>query len=223
MLSVAVGRKKIHRPHAERSAETREKILRAACQRIAELGFSNTSMLAIATRAGVSLGAVQHQFGDKGAIIDAVIDRCLQEFNGLLTGLRQEEPDLQRRVRAFTERAWVGHTGAYYRIVLDILLHCPEKTERLAAAHTKLWAEIFGDLKLPVQQLLAAQRFTFMMLGGIALESALVPGVEPAKEHFAVLESTLLGMLTGADGTPLAGLRAQRGGNVRGRSARKGI
>ncbi|MBP1684261.1 MAG: TetR/AcrR family transcriptional regulator [Deltaproteobacteria bacterium] len=223
MLSAAVGRTKIRRPHAERSAETREKILRAACQCIAEFGFSNSSMLGIATRAGVSLGAVQHQFGDKDAIIDAVIDRCLREFSGLLTGLRQAEPNLQRRVQTFTERAWLGHTGPYYRIVLDILLHCPDRTERLAAAHTKLWAEIFGDLKLPARQLLAAQRFTFMMLGGIALESALVPGVEPAKEHFAVLERTLLGRLTGVDRTQRVALGARRGGKVRRQTPRKGV
>jgi AcrR family transcriptional regulator len=217
MLSAAVGRKKIRRPHAERSAETRRKILAAAAECIAELGFS------IASRAGVSLGAVQHQFGDKDAIIDAVIERCLQEFNGLLTGLRQVEPDLKRRVRAFTERAWVGHTGPYYRIVLDILLHCPEKTARLAAAHTKLWAEIFGDLRLPAQQLLAAQRFTFMMLGGIALESVVVPGVEPAKEHFVVLEGALLRMLRGSVRAQPVSRRARRGGNVRRHAGRKGV
>ena len=223
MLSAAVGRKKIRRPHAERSAETRRKILGAAAECIAELGFSNASMLSIASRAGVSLGAVQHQFGDKDAIIDAVIERCLQEFNGLLTGLRAAEPELKRRVRAFTERAWVGHTGPYYRIVLDILLHCPEKTERLAAAHTTLWAEIFGDLRLPAPQLLAAQRFTFMMLGGIALESVVVPGVEPANDHFVVLERTLLGMLAGSDRTQPVSGRGRRGGNVRPHSGRKGV
>lgn len=194
-LSLAVGRKKVRRPHAERSAETRQKILAAATQCIGELSFTNTSMLSIANRAGVSLGAVQHQFGDKDAIIDAVIDRCLREFAALLNGLREAEPDLKRRVRAFTERAWVAHKGPYNRIMLDILLHRPEKTQRLAAAHTTLWAEIFDDLGLPTEKLLAAQRFTFMMLGGIGLESVIVPGVEPAKEHFEVLERTLLDML----------------------------
>jgi AcrR family transcriptional regulator len=223
MLSAAVGRKKIRRPHAERSAETRRKILAAAAACIADLGFSNTSMLSIAGRAGVSLGAVQHQFGDKDAIIDAVIDRCLHEFNGLLTGLREAEPDLQRRVRAFTERAWVAHTGPYYRIVLDILLHCSEKTERLAAAHTKLWAEIFGDLELPAWQLLAAQRFTFMMLGGIALESVVVPGVEPAKGHFMVLERTLLSMLTSADRPQPGSPRGRRRRSVRRKIGRKEV
>lgn len=192
----AVVRKvRIRRSHAARSAETRQKILTAAIACIAEQGFNGASMLRIATRAGVSPGAVQHQFGDKDGIIDAVIAYCIQEFHQIMAGIRQAQPDLERRVHAFTERAWLAHQGPLNRVLLHILLHCPEKTERLAEADAAAWAATFGDLNLPQAQSLAAQRFAFMLLGGIGLESVVVPGAEPAKEHFAVLERTLMDML----------------------------
>jgi len=156
-------------------------------------------MFNIAHRAGVTWGAMQHHFGDKDAILDAVIDRSLREFRDLMEGLGAAEPDVARRVRGFTQRAWVAFKGPYFRVILDILLHRPEKTERIAAAFTALWAEIFGDVRLSQERRLAAQRFTFTMLSGIATESVVVPGIEASPQHFAVLERTLTEMLSRND------------------------
>jgi AcrR family transcriptional regulator len=188
-------RRKARRTQAERSAETRARIVAAATECIAQLGFSNATMFSIAHEAGLTWGAMQHHFGDKDAILDAVIDRGVEEFTRRMEGLREAEPDLERRIRAFTERAWVIFKGPTYRTILDILLHRREKTQRIAAALTKLWARIFGDLPLSQEQQRAAQRFTFVVLSGIATESVVVPGVEACKRHFAVLERELLSML----------------------------
>ncbi len=193
----ATGRTKKRRTQAERSAATRESVVRAATECIAELGFSNATMSRIAERAGVTWGAMQHQFGDKDAIIEAVIDRSLDELASRMDGLREAEPELRRRIHAFTERAWVIFEGPVYRAILYIVLHRRENTERIASVCTRLWTEIFGDLALPEEQQFAAMRFTFVMLSGIATESAVLPGVEPSKDHFEVIESTLLGLLGG--------------------------
>jgi AcrR family transcriptional regulator len=183
------------RTQAERSAETCERIIAAATACVAELGFRNTTMQNIAKHAAVTWGAMQHQFGDKDAIIDAVIERSLEEFSRLMVGLREAAPDLEHRIHTFTERAWVAFKGPYYRVVLEILLHCPEKVEGVASAFTRLWEEHFGDLHLSSEQQFTARRFTFVMLSGIATESLVVPGVEPSKHHFMVLEHTLLSLL----------------------------
>jgi AcrR family transcriptional regulator len=163
------------------------------------MGFSNATMFRIAQRAGVTWGAMPYQFGDKDAIIDAVIDCSLEEFGQQMEGLRAAEPALERRVRAFTERAWGIFKGPTYRTILDILLHRHEKTERIAQVLGELWGEVFGDLEVSPEQQFAAQRFTFVMLSGIATESVVLPGIEPSKGHFAVLESTLLRLLRSPD------------------------
>jgi len=170
-------------------------------------------MARIGDRAGVTWGAMQHQFGDKDGIIDAVIDHTLEEFARQMRGLREAEPVLARRVHAFTERAWSIFEGPSYRAILSILLHRREKTERIAAVFTNQWMEIFGDLKLSPEQQLAAQRFTFVLLSGIATESLVVPGVEDARSHFASLESNLLRMLRG--GGPSPGRAARKQGERR--------
>jgi hypothetical protein len=105
--------------------------------------------------------------------------------------------------------------GPSYRVILNILLHQREKTERIAAAFTALWFDMFGDLPLSRERQLAAQRFTFVMLSGIATESVLVPGVEASKDHFEVIEGTLLSML----GSPVSDRR--RRGGPSGKSTRR--
>jgi AcrR family transcriptional regulator len=190
----AVGRSRPRRTQAERSEETREKIIAAATACIAQQGLRNATTQAIALHAGVTWGAMQHQFGDKDAVIDAVIARSMQEFVGLMQGLRQAEPNLGRRVHAFTRRWWAALKGPYYRAVLEILLRHPEKTRPVAAASERLWIETFGDLALSKEQLRKAHRFAFLMLGGIALESLVGPGMPPFQPAFRVLEKTLLEM-----------------------------
>ena len=190
----AVGRSRLRRTQAERSEETRDKVIAAATACIAEQGLRNATTQAIALHAGVTWGAMQHQFGEKDALIDAVIARSMQEFVSLLQGLREAEPNLARRVRGFTRRWWTALKGPYYRAVLEILLRHPEKTRPVAAASERLWIETFGDLALPKEQLRKSHRFAFVMLGGIALESLVAPGVPPFEPAFRVLEETLLEM-----------------------------
>lgn len=199
--SAGSGRARRRRTQAERSAETRARVVWAATECIGELGYAGATMARIADRAGVTWGAMQHQFGDKDAIIDAVIDRTLGEFARQMEGLRAAEPPLARRVQAFAKRAWAIFEGPSYRAILSILLHRREKTERIAAALTEQWAQIFGDLKLSAEQQLAAQRFTFVLLSGIATESLVVPGVEDSRSHFEILEGTLLRLLGAGDST----------------------
>ncbi len=188
---------KPRRTQAERSAATREKVIRAATECIAEGGFGAATMTRIAERAGVTWGAMQHQFGDKDAIIDAVIDRSVAAFAESMQGLRETEPELPARIHAFAERAWLVFKQPAYAAILEILLHRREKTERIASVFTPLWSEVFADLDLGEAEQIAAQRFTFVMLSGIATESVLVPGFGDSKEHFDILETTLLKLLQG--------------------------
>ena len=196
-FSIAWRRRGERRTQAERSAETREKVVRAATECVAELGYSGATMSAIAQRAGVTWGAMQHQYGDKDAIIDAVLERSVEEFALQMEGLREAEPVLEGRVHAFVERAWAIFEAPFYKAILSILLHRREKTGRIAEVFNELWGEVFGDLGLSRLQQFAAQRFTFVLLSGIATESLVVPGVEDSRGHFGVLEANLLRMLGG--------------------------
>ncbi len=68
----------------EDAQETREGILDAAEDCLLESGVARTSLEAIATRAGVTRGAVYWHFNNKAEVVDAVINRVsVPFFHGL--------------------------------------------------------------------------------------------------------------------------------------------
>ena len=79
-------------PDAERTRpETApvERIREAAMKSFATHGFANTSLRAVASTAGVSLGLVQHHFATKAGLIKAVDDYVLTV---VLTRITEEVP-----------------------------------------------------------------------------------------------------------------------------------
>jgi AcrR family transcriptional regulator len=65
---------KTRRTQADRSAATRDALVAAARRLFAGHGFSEVSTDAIAVEAGVTRGAMYHQFADKTALFDAVLE-----------------------------------------------------------------------------------------------------------------------------------------------------
>jgi AcrR family transcriptional regulator len=62
------------RTQADRSAATRDALLAAGRRLFAEQGFAEVSTDAIVAAAGVTRGALYHQFADKTALFDAVLE-----------------------------------------------------------------------------------------------------------------------------------------------------
>lgn len=81
------------RTQAERSAATREAIIGAATRLIAERGFDGTAIEEIASAAGVSKGALYHQFADKVEVLAAVYERVEQRLTERLLEVAAAAPD----------------------------------------------------------------------------------------------------------------------------------
>ena len=73
-------------PQQIRSQRRVEKILQAATEIFAEVGFENATTNAIAERAAVSIGSLYQFFPNKAAILSALNDRCLTELRDVLDG-----------------------------------------------------------------------------------------------------------------------------------------
>ena len=83
----------------ESKARTREKLLRAAGQVIAERGFGAASVDEISARAGFSSGALYSNFGSKNEMLVAALFRHGEEFYAFLAA-RQEQGSIQQRLAA---------------------------------------------------------------------------------------------------------------------------
>lgn len=68
------------RTQAERTAATRALLLDSARKLFADKGFNAVSTEAIVTAAGVTRGALYHQFGDKAALFAAIYEEVEREL-----------------------------------------------------------------------------------------------------------------------------------------------
>jgi AcrR family transcriptional regulator len=75
---------KTRRTQADRSATTREALVAAARELFAAQGFAAVPADAIVTAAGVSRGALYHQFADKTALFEAVLEVVEADVAGRL-------------------------------------------------------------------------------------------------------------------------------------------
>lgn len=88
----------------ERGQQQRDRILQAAQQCFIRHGFHAASMASIAETAGMSCGLIYRYFENKSAIIQAIIERQLQERRQDIASLHVHT-DLEQRVQQLFE-AW---------------------------------------------------------------------------------------------------------------------
>ncbi len=143
--------KTARRTQAERTAETRSKIMDAVVASIADVGFKRTTAVEITRRAGVTWGAVQHQFGDKDGILRAVLQESFDRFAARLADMPEPSAPLDDRVDAFLERAWSHFGSADYRSTFEILLQyeseaageAPNWESGMADSWARIWSSVF--------------------------------------------------------------------------------
>jgi len=193
--------KRARRSHADRTAETRARILRAVVESIAEVGFQRTTAAEIARRAGVTWGAVQHHFGGKDGLLVAVVEHSFDRFAERLEDIRVEGTPLEKRAALFVDRAFEHFASPLYRSTFEILLdHLGRRDEggapgwrlEMFRAWDGVWMQLFGDAGLPRARHRTLEHFTFAALSGLA--SALVlegPGALPRPGELDLLKETL--------------------------------
>jgi AcrR family transcriptional regulator len=165
------------RSHAERTAETRARIVAAVLDSIAELGLARTTAAEIARRAGVTWGAVQHHFGDKDGILVAVVEDSFDRFAARLEGIAWEGESLEKRAALFVERAFEHFSSPEYRSTFEILLSFlgradapdgPAWQAEMSRAWEAVWLRIFEDAPVSKRRHRVLQHYAVSTLSGLA-------------------------------------------------------
>ncbi len=196
------------RSHAERTADTRARIIAAVVESIAEVGFQRTTAAEITRRAGVTWGAVQHHFGGKDGILTAVLEDSFERFAARLGDVHLEDADLEKRAALFVERAWDHFASPHYRSTFEILLHYLPREERgegptLQAQMWRAWEGVFdrlfgesgdaGDSRLPRRERQLLAHYALAVLSGLASTLMLAgPGASLPEAELRLLRDTLV-------------------------------
>lgn len=204
MASPRPAPRRPRRSHAERTAETRAKILAAVVESIAEVGFLRTTAVEITRRAGVTWGAVQHHFGDKDGILIAVLEDSFNRFAARLAEVRVDGLALEPRVERFVESALAHFTSPDYASTFEILLdHLRREGSwakdgaswqlAMSRAWEREWRRFFGDAQLSRRRSGVLQHYTISVLSGLATMLRLEGGDARLREaELDLLRDTLV-------------------------------
>ncbi len=183
--SAAPLRPRERRTQAERSAHTRERLLDAALECLAEHGWAGTTTARVAERAGVSRGAQLHHFPTRQELVAAAVDhlavRRMAEFSRAVSQL----PAGSDLLSAGTRMLWdvVSDPNAYALLELVVAARTdPELRASLAPVSARLeqrfadfTREIFPEPYASHPRMERLRNVTFLLLQGLAVSWILDP------------------------------------------------
>ena len=181
-------------PQQDRSRATRESLLEATIESLADVGWSGTTVVGVAARAGVSRGAAQHHFATRDDLVRAAVESVTERLSRELRLHRDALEGRQDRVLDALELladVWSGTVGR---------------------AATHLWVAAstdpaLRDLVLPLERQLNREMFHVAadLFGADTSEPAVRQSVGVSLQFLrGVGLSSLLGRNTGSRRTELA-------------------
>ena len=189
------------RPQAERTAGTRAKVIEAAITCIHRLGYGPTTITVVAQEAGVSRGAVTHQFPAKTdlmiAVLRAVYEQDSEHYERSVAALSPLE-----WVRALPATMWEAISRPSAIAVMEIMLAArsdPNLAAKLREAQQKIDLEAHAWVLERLQAAgiddrpdgEAVHRLFVAAVRGLALEAVFMQNRAEVEKSIAVLAETL--------------------------------
>jgi AcrR family transcriptional regulator len=107
-------------PRQERSRTTRRRLVEAAVECIAELGWHGTTVAVIAERAGVSRGAAQHHFPTRENLVAAAVEHVGEVQLLVLRERADDLPSGPDRTEHVVDMLLGLYTGPLFRAALHL-------------------------------------------------------------------------------------------------------
>ena len=116
---------------ASKGERTKSAIIDAALELFREHGYDATTMRAIASAAGVSVGNAYYYFESKEQLIQGVYETTQATHADLVVDLLRREPDLERRIIGVGD-AWFDAMAPYHAFAAKFFKHAAEPTSPLS-------------------------------------------------------------------------------------------
>lgn len=194
---------KRRRTQEERSTKTTAKIMAAARDCIFERGYAGATMSAIARRAGVTRGALQHHFGSRLELFKALIDyffASLPDLKSPSSGQRAVED-----VRDFVLASFQVYGTRIGLAILDIRigsrgeprLHAEleKKFRATDPVRENVWRELFERSGLSTAQAETLREVTYAILRGLAVRQGYINSRYSADSEINVVLDMLVSYL----------------------------
>jgi AcrR family transcriptional regulator len=205
------------RTQSERSALTREKVIQAVVDCIAQEGLSKTTAARIAKQAGMTWGAIVHQFGDKDSVLLAVLEHSFANLShSLAAALAGGARTPRERVSLLIDETWRRLTAPSFHAFLEIVLDRRRTRDdsALKARHEEIifgvskqiWTDLFGEFGVDPAAIDPVRTVVSASLLGMAILSMIGPRQPDFTRELATLKDNVLHLLK-LDNGPRAGGR----------------
>ncbi|TDN63084.1 TetR family transcriptional regulator [Paraburkholderia sp. BL10I2N1] len=129
------------RTQEERSHATQSRIIRSALRLLEKKGIQGANLQDIARGARVTLGALQHHFGSRHALMERLIDEVMAPLSDDSSVWPSPALPLEERAKAFVQAAWNSMYGApSYVAAWSLFFGCkasPELFARIGAGRAR--------------------------------------------------------------------------------------
>jgi AcrR family transcriptional regulator len=132
--------------------QARKQIIDAAFELFANEGYTQTSISAVAKKAGISKGLIYHYFDSKEAILEAIFDQLVQVGDQILdfpegfTAADKIKQTLERTFQFIEEETGVGKLMISLALQPDAFNTLKAKVDEVNKTQTVLYIEIFREL-----------------------------------------------------------------------------
>jgi AcrR family transcriptional regulator len=185
--SETVAAAPVRRTQADRTRETRAKLLDAAVKRIARSGYAAATLTDIARDAGLTKGAIQHHFADKQDLDLAVMVHGYDQLVDRL-GRITAAGDLELRVSDVIDGMYEAYSGEAVRAAQEIGRAWRKNPQLVKKGAQDLsadvlddqWRALFPDVRVSDERLLQTRRLARTALQGqIARDATGAPDDAP--------------------------------------------
>lgn len=172
---------KQRRSQEDRSAEMRTKILSAATRILSDRGYSAATIKTIAEEAGVSIGALQHQFSTKAKLMAKVIDQIFDARKLVYRRAIHNSP-AQSGIATVTWGAWEAAKQPEFLAIMEValarrsdpeLLEATQRSfERMEAVLERWTMHIWKTYDVRPEIAAIGRRMTSAFMTGLTLREA---------------------------------------------------
>ncbi|WP_267382904.1 MULTISPECIES: TetR/AcrR family transcriptional regulator [unclassified Sphingomonas] len=201
--------RRTRRPQAERSADTRAKLIEAAIACLHRSGYSATTVSTVATEAGVSRGAMTHHFAAKNDLMLAVVQQVFEQDTDFYAGVIAKT-DPKRFLLELPEMMWgvISRPGGI--AVVEIMLASrsePDLAEKLRALQSAIdvRAHEWSNVRIraagfePHPQSAAIHELYVAAVRGLAIEATFMDNAEGVHRSLGVLTEIFRRLYPGLD------------------------
>jgi AcrR family transcriptional regulator len=149
----------LRQPQQDRSRATRQRLLEAAIECLAEVGWSGSTVAVVAERAGVSRGAAQHHFPTREDLFTSAVEYVASKRLAVLRSHAVDLPTGPGRTPAVIDLVERMYTGPLFRAAIHLWV-AASSDERLRERVVGLEAQVGRETHRTALELLGMEEST---------------------------------------------------------------